>query len=468
MQDARGARRSLENIGGETTVLHDTDLWEAAKRKLERILDEHSFKNWFGQTSFGSYADGRLVVKVPTQFFADWLRGHYLDVIASSMRELVPDFKDVEFVPSGNMELETSRYARAASDSQAKANRSNGRRNGFNDRYTFDRFVVGASNRFAHAAARAVAQRPGVTYNPLFLYGGTGLGKTHLMQAIGHEVLEGDSGANVVFISAEQFTNQLIDSIQRKFPQRFRAKYRQVDVLLIDDIHFLAGKEATQEEFFHTFNELFDSHKQIVVSCDRGPKEIRGMEERLISRFEWGLVIDIQPPDIETRVAILRNKALEEQITVEERVLRHIANCVTNNIRELEGTFTTALAFCRMNRRPMSMELIDEVLHALIGTEKIRPITVEGIIRVTAEHFDLRIADLKGRSRERQVAYPRQLAMYLAKHLVSTSSLKEIGEAFGGKDHTTVLHAVRKIEQLKTRDESTRQQLVLLEKLVRS
>ena len=339
--------------------------------------------------------------------------------------------------------------------------------NGFNPRYTFSRFVIGAGNRFAHAAAKAVAESPSRAYNPLFLYGGTGLGKTHLMQAIGQEIIQREPSANVVFISSEHFTNQLIESIAKKSTQSFRARYRRVDVLLIDDIHFIAGKEATQEEFFHTFNALFDMHKQIVLSSDRGPKEIHGLEDRLVSRFEWGLVTDIQPPDLETRVAILQNKASEESITVPQDVVRYIATHISTNIRELEGALITVLAYGKLTDHPITLGLVEEVLRDLIGSQRIKFVTVEAIMRCVAEHFDVRIADLRGRSRQRQVAIPRQIAMFLCKRLIPNLSLKEIGEAFGGKDHTTVLYSCQKVQRQADKDVVFRQKLALLEKTVR-
>ncbi|MCL4695050.1 MAG: chromosomal replication initiator protein DnaA, partial [Candidatus Hydrogenedentes bacterium] len=295
---------SAHEISGNT-VPNDLDPWQAAQERLQKILDEHSYKNWFSQTSFGSYEDGRLIVKVPSQFFADWLRRHYLDAVSACAGAVIPNFREVQFVPGGEGAARTlkrpqERPTVAPAPAPLPEMVS---RDGFNPRYVFDRFVVGSGNRFAHAASRAVAESPARAYNPLFVYGGTGLGKTHLMQAIGHEILDRRPGTNVVFISSEHFTNQLIESIAKKSTMRFRSKYRRADVLLIDDIQFISGKEATQEEFFHTFNALFDMHKQIVISSDRQPKEIPGLEERLISRFEWGLVTDIQPPDLETRVA---------------------------------------------------------------------------------------------------------------------------------------------------------------------
>lgn len=451
---------------GEMMPPKDSNPWELAQVHLKKVLDEHSYKSWFSQTRFDSCADGKLTVAVPSQFFANWLRDHYLEAITLCVREVIPDFKEVLFVPT----LDGTAADHEPSSAPVPAKRRSrplSQYPGFNPRYTFDRFVIGSGNRFAHAAARAVANSPARAYNPLFLYGTTGLGKTHLMHAIGHEILQNDPEANVVVISSEDFTNQLIESIARKSTQRFRNKYRKVDVLLIDDIHFIAGKEATQEEFFHTFNALFDMHKQIVLSSDRGPKEIQGLEERLVSRFEWGLVTDVQVPDLETRMAILKNKALEENVSLPSDVIRYIATFVTSNIRELEGALITVLAYSKLQERPVTMATVEEVLRDLIGTDKIKPVTADDIIRAVAEHFDLRISDLRGRSRQRQVAFPRQLGMYLCKELVPSLSLNEIGEVFGGKDHTTVLYSCQKISKEARTDGITRQTLAYLEKAIR-
>ncbi|HOS02900.1 MAG TPA: chromosomal replication initiator protein DnaA [Candidatus Hydrogenedentes bacterium] len=447
--------------------------WELAQTRLQERLDEHSYKNWFSQTRFVSYDNGSLTIGVPSQFFADWLRDHYIEAISDCMRECSPGFVEVFFRPVTDMppapqDGPAGKPSNRSQTPKRPLARVDQRFDGFNHRYTFDRFVIGAGNRFAHAAARAVAESPARAYNPLFLYGDTGLGKTHLMQAIGQEVLQRRPEASVAFISSEDFTNQLIESIAKKSTQKFRARFRKVDVLLIDDIHFIAGKEATQEEFFHTFNALFDMHKQIVLSSDRQPKEINGLEDRLLSRFEWGLVTDIQPPDLETRVAILQNKAAEENAVVPADVLRYIATYVATNIRELEGTLITLLAYAKLTERKITLHVAEDVLHDLIGREKIKPVTIENIQRAVAEYFDLRIADLKSRNRQRQVSFPRQLAMFLCKDLVPNLSLSEIGEAFGGKDHTTVLYACQQIAEKARNNPETRQVLAHLQKVAQA
>jgi chromosomal replication initiator protein len=453
--------------------------WSQAQKHLKQAVDEHSYKNWFYQTGFESYEDGKLTVTVPSPFFADWLRDHYLDTICDAARKVMPDFEDVSFRAIHENNLTAVRQEAAGKTAAPagtacetapakKTARRMRRFEGFNPRYTFDKFVIGSGNRFAHAAARAVAESSGRAYNPLFLYGDTGLGKTHLMQAIGQELMLRHGNLSIVYISSEHFTNQLIQSIAEKSTQRFRGKYRKVDVLLIDDIHFIAGKEATQEEFFHTFNALHDMHKQIVLSSDRPPKEIQGIEQRLVSRFEWGLVTDIQPPDLETRVAILQMKARQENLTVPQEVLRYIATYVTSNIRELEGALITVLAFARLTEQKISLSMTEEVLRDLIGSEKIKPITSEQVQRAVAEHFDVRIADLRGNSRQRQIVFPRQIAMYLCKQLIPSHSLNDVGEAFGGKDHTTVLYSCDKISREHEKNGQVRQTIDQLVKKIRT
>ncbi len=455
--------------------------WEAAQAYLRKVVDDHSYKNWFSQTQYLSMTNGHLVIGVPSRFFAKWLRDHYMDAIHNSMSKVQPDFTGITFkpmaaeAPPANGGAKHSQERGRAAPSSAggpaaakKAARVNQRYSGFNSRYTFEHFVIGSSNRFAHAAARAVADSPGHAYNPLFVSGATGLGKTHLMQAVGQELMRRDPNMKVVFISSEVFTNQLIDSIAKKATNRFREKYRKVDVLLIDDIHFLAGKEATQEEFFHTFNTLYDGRKQIVLSSDRSPKELKDMEERLVSRFEWGLVTDITPPDQETREAILQNKAKEQGVSVPADVIRYIATYVTTNIRELEGALVTLLAYSRLQEQEVNLPMAQEILRDLIGSEKIKPVSIEGVLRVVADEFDVRIADLRGRSRQRHVSFPRQLSMFLCKELIPRLSLKDVGEALGGKDHSTVLYSCEKIAKDLDNKQEVRQTVDRLRKRLRS
>jgi len=468
---AEGVRDLPAQDGSGMGISNEQNPWILTQERLKKILDELSYSNWFSQTRFESYENGRLTVGVPNKFFADWIRDHYLDTVTACAGTIIPDLSDVQFrapVPEAGThvvqakpeQLQLPRVTTERAPASARPQQ-------FNLRYTFDRFVVGNGNRFAHAAARAVAESPGRAYNPLFLHGGTGLGKTHLMQAIGQEILQRRPDANICYISTENFTNQLIESIAKKSTVRFRTKYRKADVLLIDDIHFISRKEATQEEFFHTFNTLFDMHKQIVISSDRPPKEIPGLEERLISRFEWGLVTDIQPPDLETRIAILQNKAQRENLVVPPDVLHCIAKYITANIRELEGALVTLIAFSKLTEKNITQQLAEEVLRDLIGKDRLQPINIEAVLRAVAEHFDVRISDLRGKNRQRQVSYPRQLAMYLCKDMITKLSYAEIGEAFGGKDHTTVLYAVQKIGKEIKADAATAQLITLLQRKIR-
>lgn len=444
--------------------------WELVQGRLRAMLDDHSYKNWFAPTRFEKYDSGKLVVGVPSQFFAEWLRDHYMEAISASVREVLPDFSEVSFVSTGTFQEGS---AGAVADVAPAVARQRSKQvtetyKGFNSRYSFRRFVIGSGNRFAHAAARAVTDRPGRAYNPLFLYGETGLGKTHLMQSIGREIVERTPQAKVVYMSSEQFTNQLVEAIAKKSTLQFRNKYRKVDVLLIDDIHFIAGKEATQEEFFHTFNALFDKHKQIVLSSDRGPKEIKRLEDRLVSRFEWGLVTDIQPPDLETRMAILQSKAADENMTLSPDVIRFIATHIVTNIRELEGALITVLAYGRLTTHEITIPLVEEVLRDLVNSDKLNPVTIEDVQRAVAEHFDVRISDLRGSSRQRQVSFPRQICMYLCKTLIPSMSLQAVGEEFGGRDHTTVLYACQKIAGEIKSVRGTNQTVTTLERTIRS
>lgn len=423
------------------------NVWEKSCELIKQTIDERSYKNWFLQTKFLSYEDDRLSVGVPSQFFADWLNDHYLEVIQAAVHRVHPGCKKVLFLPVPDMAF--NKESRTQVDSPAAKTRP-GKFGGtsLNAKYNFDTFVVGSGNRFAYAASQAVAELPAKAYNPLFLYGGVGLGKTHLMQAIGHYIVNRNSNLTVVYMSSEEFTNQLIDAIRNKSTMAFRNKYRKVDMLLIDDIHFIAGKESTQEELFHTFNALYDAHKQVVLSSDRPPKEIPTLEERLVSRFEWGLVTDIQPPDMETKVAILQKKAEREGFAVTTEVAQYIASLVTSNIRELEGALITVRAYAALEEKEITLELVEETLKDLAGRAKAKNVTPDVIQKVVADYYDVRIAELKGRNRQRTIAFPRQVAMFLCKQLIPTMSLAEIGECFGGRDHATVIHACKKIERL--------------------
>lgn len=432
--------------------------WSRAQDIIKKDLaNEQTYSIWFSPIRFVSLSADTLTLEVPNKFFKAWLLDRYMDLINTGVqkatgRELKIDFvlgdevADAIQKPKGDGEKKEAKpfwpFARTSQDAAKEI--------GLSPKCTFDSFVIGPSNRFAHAASLAVSESPAKAYNPLFIYGGVGLGKTHLMHAIGQNVLHRTPKAKVLYISSEEFTNQLIGAIQNRSTQKFRDKYRGVDVLLIDDIQFIAGKESTQEEFFHTFNALYDAHKQIVVSSDSPPKEIRGLEERLISRFLYGIVTDIQPPDFETRIAILKKKSEKETIALPEDVFYFLAEKVKTNIRELEGALIRVVAYAKLIGKEVSTELAKEVLRDMI-IEGEKKITIDLIQKKVSEFFDIKLSDMRAKKRSKAVAYPRQIAMYLARQLTDFS-LPEIGDQFGGRDHTTVIHACEKVEgDLKTK-----------------
>ena len=424
------------------------DIWTQAKAVLKDKLNPQSFNVWFVPTKPLSLDNNVLQIEVPNKFFKDWLEEHYSDTVSETLGALADTRLDVVYVINKNKPVwvDSGPPIMSAISKERAATI-----NSFNPKYTFSNFVVGPSNRFAHAASLAVSERPAQAYNPLFLCGGVGLGKTHLMQAICHHILSKNPQAKVVYISSEKFTNQLIDAIQKGTTVKFREKYRNVDVLLVDDIHFIAGKQSTQEEFFHTFNALREAHKQIVISSDRPPKEISTLEERLVSRFEGGLITDIQAPDFETRIAILRKKAEREVINVPDDVTSFIAEKIDSNIRELEGALIRVVAYALLVGEEVTLALTQEILKETLAAGQEKRITIDLIQKRVAEHFDVRISDMKIKKRTRAVAFPRQIAMYLSRELTD-NSLPDIGEAFGGKDHTTVLHAYKKIAKLISED----------------
>ena len=425
------------------------DIWQATLDQIEEKMSKPSFETWLKTTKPVSINDDSLVISVPNEFTKDWVQGRYADLITSALQEVVgnENFR-VHFVtPPVNEDEQTifTQEETVTSPPAAPFHSVPLSTAWLNPKYTFDTFVIGNSNRFAHAADLAVSEAPARAYNPLFIYGGVGLGKTHLMHAIGHHVINNTPSYRVMYLSSEKFTNEFINSIRDNKTEAFRNKYRTIDVLLIDDIQFLAGKETTQEEFFHTFNALHESNKQIIISSDRPPKEIPTLEDRLRSRFEWGLITDIQPPDLETRIAILRKKASSENISMDDDVILYIANNIVTNIRELEGAFIRVIAYSSLTKRKIDVPLAQETLQSIIAAyEKPKIITIEKIQKVTAEHFALRVDELKAKKRTKNVALPRQIAMYLARELTD-SSLPKIGEEFGGRDHTTVMHAHKKI-----------------------
>ena len=437
--------------------------WPKAMATLTDVLGEAVAKRWIAPLKLASVSEQDLVLEAPNPFFRDWVLTHYrahlqqlaggrqLQVVSSS--EEPPRQEPPKGLPAPDASLPAQALQGQAGERVEGA---------LNPKCTFDRFVVGSGNRFAHAASLAVAESPAKAYNPLFIYGGVGLGKTHLMQAIGQAILSRDPSMRVIYTSSERFTNELISAIQTRTTAKFRESYRGVDALLIDDIHFIAGKESTQEAFFHTFNVLYDAHKQLVVSSDRSPKDIAGLEERLVSRFEWGLVTDIQPPDGETRIAILRKKAEDAAVDVPSAVIDFIAGQITSNIRELEGAMIRVVAYCRFFSKALSVEVAQEVLKDTVCEVESR-LTIEVIQRRTGEHFRLSVEDLKGAARHRGMLFPRQVAMYLCRTLTD-SSFPEIGRAFGGRDHSTVLRAIEKIERELAQDAHKKRQVESLAK----
>jgi len=418
---------------------------EAASRKLPPAVID----TWLRPCRLLALEGDHLRVGVPNPFSRDWLMQHHLEPLQRAASDVLGGQPRVTIVVDDSL---------APSDDPAPTPTGRpavaGTLEGLNPKYTFDTFVVGSSNQFAQAASQAVAELPSKAYNPLFIYGGVGLGKTHLLHAVGHETARLFPGISVVYLSSERFTNELINAIRYDRTAEFRARYRTIDLLLIDDIQFISGKERTQEEFFHTFNDLYESRKQIIVSSDCSPKEIPEIEERLRSRFEWGLIADIQPPDFETRVAILKKKAGVERVRLADDVAYLIASRIKSNIRELEGSLTRMIAFCALTGREMSTDLAQEVLSDLWGDEE-KVITIEQIQRKVSDFFGVKLSDLKAKNRTKAVAFPRQIAMYLARQLTH-ASLAEVGRAFGGKDHTTVLHAVDKLQNLLLEDPKLR------------
>jgi len=441
-----------------------TPVWAKTLTYLKSRVSEQVFVAWFQPITPISADENSFKLGVPSEFFKEWVTEKYSDLIKSCLAlsvgtDMQPMFTTIEEKESEEKKVPadpqkpkpgilSSIFPRYAKDHQA-------RQIGLNTKYTFEAFVVGPNNRFAHAASLAISESPAKTYNPLFIYGGVGLGKTHLMHAIGNFISSKSPKTKILYISSEEFTNQLIGAIQTRTTPEFRKKYRLVDVLMIDDIHFIAGKEATQEEFFHTFNALYDAHKQIIMSSDRSPKEIPTLEERLVSRFGWGLVTDVQPPDFETRVAILKKKSERETVPVPNDVLYFLGENIKTNIRELEGALIRVVAYAKLTGKSMSVALAKEILKGMI-TEGEKNINVELIQRKVSAFFNIPFQDMKTKKRTQTVVYPRQVAMYLCRDLTNLS-LPEIGGYFGGKDHTTIIHACNKIEKALKSKESVRE-----------
>ena len=436
--------------------------WLKILGSLEKKINRHSYDTWLKPTRFSHAQDNVLFVRVPTAEFRH-ISEKYADLINEAMENLSLEFSEVKFVtaeedPASTPIRHDGGFSSAATASTPAGTPVRGGQSRFdwesagllNTRYTFSDFVIGSGNQFAHAASQAVAERPSKAYNPLFLYGGVGMGKTHLMQAIGHAVKRNQPEASICYLSSEKFTNEMINSLRYDKMTSFRDKFRTVDVLLIDDIQFLAQKERTQEEFFHTFNALHESQKQIVIASDRPPKELSDIEDRLRSRFEWGLTADIQPPDLETKIAILQKKAESEKVVLPDDVSLYVASNIRTNVRELEGALIRLVAYCSLTGAEITLHTAQECLKNFIASQT-RKITIESIQKVVAEQFGLRMAEIKAKDNSRAIVVPRQIAMYLAKNMTE-ASLPEIGRQFGGKHHTTVMHSVAKIEQVRQID----------------
>ena len=431
----------------------DASIWEQILTRIETKVNRHSFYTWFKPTSFLADSGTSITVRVPNALFKDWLTKHYSIVLSEALAEVRRPETSLVFVAEGapipvapssepGVQVTVSEPADGAAATALA---------GLNPRYTFDTFIVGPSNQFAHAASRAVAEAPSRSYNPLFIYGGVGLGKTHLMHAVGQYVLQHDAGLKLTYISSERFMNEMINALRFDRILDFRERYRSVDILLVDDIQFVSGKEGTQTEFFHTFNALYDAQKQIVLSSDRPPHEIPALEERLRSRFEWGLIADIQAPDIETKIAILKRKAEAELVPLPDNVAMYIAGRIKSNIRELEGSLIRLIAYASLTGREISLELAQDVLRNVIEQDD-KAVTIETIQKFVSDYYQLKVVELKSRNNSKSVAMPRQIAMYLCKGLTH-ASLPEIGRSFGGKHHSTVIHSIKKIEDLRKKDD---------------
>ncbi|MEO8682214.1 MAG: chromosomal replication initiator protein DnaA [Vicinamibacterales bacterium] len=441
--------------------MSSTSIWDQVLGRIEGQVGRHSFSTWFKPTSLLADEGQTLRVRVPNTLFVEWLPKHYSVVLAEALREAGRPDAALVFVPDAGKGASPKGevaavlpFKSAGDDSfnvaapvETAAEPTGVRVGSLIPRYTFDTFVVGSSNQFAHAACRAVAETPSRSYNPLFIHGGVGLGKTHLMHAIGHYVLQHHPGLALTYISSERFMNEMINAVRFDGILEFRARYRSVDVLLVDDIQFVSGKEGTQNEFFHTFNALHDAQKQIVISSDRPPNEIPALEERLRSRFEWGLIADIQPPDLETRVAILKKKAEAEFVPLADDVALYMASRIKSNIRELEGSLIRLIAYSSLTKSQLTIELAQQVLKSSADLDE-KAISIEQIQKLVAEYFHLKLVELKSRNNSKSIALPRQVAMYLCKALTH-ASLPEIGRSFGGKHHSTVIHSINKVEEMR-------------------
>ncbi|MGC7651758.1 chromosomal replication initiator protein DnaA [Staphylococcus epidermidis] len=450
--------------------MSEKEIWDKVLEIAQERISNTSYQTFIKDTQLYSLKNNEAIILVSLPFNASWLNQRYSEIMQAIIYDVIgyevkPHFISEDELASYNnvntQEVQEPQVQHSSIDDKTWGKEQ------FNMHNTFDTFVIGPGNRFPHAASLAVAEAPAEAYNPLFIYGGVGLGKTHLMHAIGHHVLSNKPNAKVIYTSSEKFTNEFIKSIRDNETEAFREKYRKIDVLLIDDIQFIQNKEQTQEEFFHTFNELHQNNKQIVISSDRPPKEIAKLEDRLRSRFEWGLIVDITPPDYETRMAILQKKIEEENLDIPPEALNYIANQIQSNIRELEGALTRLLAYSKLQGKPITTELTAEALKDIIQSPKSKKITIQDIQKVVGQYYSVRIEDFSAKKRTKSIAYPRQIAMYLSRELTDFS-LPKIGEEFGGRDHTTVIHAHEKIANDIKSDPTFKQEVENLEKEIRN
>ena len=466
--------KSIKSLSSRSNSMQTPQqIWASAKELLRTILNADLFNLWFSPIECRELQGDTITLEVANDFCELWLTDNYLGLIHDALATSAGRQLQVAFAVSSTPQPLGNGHAAAAArailpEEEVPLERTPAREviQSFNPKNTFENFVVGGNNNFAHAAALAVAQAPGKSYNPLFLYGGVGLGKTHLLHAIGQYVVGHKKNAKVAYVSSEKFTNEYIDAIQNNQLVRFRRKYRQTDVLLIDDIQFLAGKERIQEEFFHTFNALHENHKQIVLTCDRPAGEIQNLEHRLVSRFEWGMATDLQPPEIETRVAILRKKAEAMNVALPEDVINFLANRIRANIRRLEGALIRVASYSSLTGKRLSVEIAESLLRDLLNEEGRYTISIEVIQKKVAEHYDIRLADMVSKRRPENIAFPRQIAMFLSRQLTE-HSLSMIGEAFGGRDHGTVLHACRHVKDRMEVDPAVRNGVNYLERQLR-
>jgi chromosomal replication initiator protein len=439
------------------------ELWQKLAAALKPQVSGDTFKRWFTALELISADENALTFRVPNNIYKYWIESNHMAALQNAIAGALGAPRAVKFLsPSEPLSEPIFQETSAAEGTDSARGSRSATTLGLNPRNTFESFVVGPNNEIAHAASLAVAQSPAKTYNPLFIYGGVGLGKTHLMQATGQYVLAKKKSTKVIYLSSELFINEFIDAIQHSNLVKFRKRYRQADLLLIDDIQFLGGKERSQEEFFHTFNTLFDGHKQIVLSSDRPASEIANLEHRLVSRFEWGLTAELQPPDVETRIAILRKKARGMSIKLPEEVFDFLANRIRSNVRRLEGALMRVASFASLSGKELTHEVIEHLLKDILQEEARHSITIEQIQRRVAEHFDVRLADMTSKRRPANIAFPRQVAMYLARELTK-ASLNEIGEAFGGRDHGTVLHACKLVKRRMKEQDSIRQTISFID-----